>query len=71
MTQVMGFGFPGGERLRCDNPVCDELAVNLAKVSGPSGEKEVCGCTEHFDQLLTGQSVLNRIRLKKPGERNP
>ena len=72
MSQVMGFGFPAGERLRCDNPVCDELAVNMAKVSDKDGgERDVCGCDVHFEQLLKGHAnVLKRVKLRKPGERN-
>ena len=71
MSQVLNYGFPQGERMYCDNPVCNELATNLAKTPSAEGEREIFGCPVHFDQLLTGQSVLRRIKLNKPGYRNP
>jgi hypothetical protein len=70
MSQVLGFGFPAGERLRCDNPICDELAEHSAKASGPDGDRDIFGCTTHFEQLLSNQNVTQRTKLKKPGERN-
>jgi hypothetical protein len=71
MSQVLGFGFPAGERLRCDNPICDELADHLGKAAAPDGEKEIFGCTTHFDQLCTGYvNITSRVKLRKPGERN-
>lgn len=70
MSQVLGYGFPHGDRLRCENPICDELAEHLAKVPGPEGEREILGCNTHFEQLCTGQQVKERVKLRKPGERN-
>ena len=70
MSQVLRYGLPAGFILRCDNFVCDELADQIAKVSVGGEEREVFGCKTHFDQLCTGQSVIRRIKLHKPGERN-
>lgn len=71
MSQVLQYGIPSGFRLRCDNPICDELADSLAKVAHPEGEREVFGCKQHFTQLIAGQNIVRVIRLMKPGERNP
>lgn len=70
MSQVMGFGFPAGDRLRCDNPLCDEYAQHMCKVPGTDGDREIFGCDTHIDQLITGQRMLSRVKLRKPGERN-
>jgi hypothetical protein len=72
MSQVLNFGFPQGERLRCDNPLCDELANRIAKVPNAlgDGDREIFGCTTHFDQLIWGQRVIQHIKLVKEGERN-
>lgn len=70
MSQVLQFGIPHGFRLRCDNPVCDELADNIAKVSRGDETHEVFGCKTHFNQLVADQNVTRVIVLNKPGERN-
>jgi hypothetical protein len=71
MSQVLGFGFPAGARLRCDHPMCDELAEHTAKTPGPDGEKEIFGCSAHFEQMITRLHLSQRVKLRKPGERNP
>lgn len=70
MSQVLNYGLPHGERLRCENPVCDELAEHLVKTPGADGDREILGCATHIDQLCVGQNVTSRIKLRKPGERN-
>lgn len=70
MSQVLQYGFPTGERLRCDNPLCDELAEHTAKIASSDGEKEIFGCSTHIEQLCTDRMVTQMRKLKKPGERN-
>ena len=74
MSQVMGFGFPQGEMLRCDHPSCTELAGNIGFVRVPGGEeakpREIYGCDAHFEQMRASQLCYKQVKLRKPGERN-
>jgi len=69
MSQVLGFGFPSGERLLCENPACTELATFQAKIG--DGKTDLFGCGEHINQLTLSHRLLRLVKLEKPGERNP
>ena len=68
---VLMHGFPNLERLRCDHPVCDELATNLIHTKDKDErEGERFACTTHCAQMQIGQPNVKVEKLKVAGERN-
>lgn len=68
---VLKFGVPNSESLRCDHPVCNELATHLLLI-GPKkeGAIERFACNDHAAQMQIGLAITGVERLKKAGERN-
>jgi hypothetical protein len=72
----MGFNFPQGGRLLCENPICEASATTIAQLPVPAGvdptgtPPEICGCAEHINQLIIGKRVVRLIQLKVAGRRN-
>lgn len=68
MSQVLKFGVPQSDGLRCDNPACSELAnVSLTFHSIPD---EVFACTEHVPGMQLRGKVKRFTKLTVPGSRN-
>jgi hypothetical protein len=70
---VLQFNMPTREGLRCDHPVCYELATNRIELSGyePGNTlKEIWACTVHCAQLQIGKPINGVQKLRMPGERN-
>lgn len=71
MTQVLGFGFPSKESLRCEAPACEELATSCTTFQG--SPTELFSCQRHHDALVKSQGspMIRRFEvLTTPGERN-
>jgi hypothetical protein len=70
---VLRYGFPNRESLRCDNPVCDELAQHcmiLTETNTKGDPVLVFACNTHNAQLQVGRPIKRVERLKVAGERN-
>lgn len=74
VMSVLKFGLPARERLRCENPICDELAqwriALTVKEEGVNAPEEIFACTVHSAQLQIGRPVVRVEKLTEPGERN-
>jgi hypothetical protein len=70
---VLRYGFPNRENLRCENPICNELAehrIVLRSMEGTRDPTEAFACTAHSAQLQIGRPIIRIEKLKIAGERN-
>jgi hypothetical protein len=68
MSQVLKYGVPQSDGLRCDNPACSELAnVSLTFEGIPD---PVFACTEHVPGMQLRGKVKRFQKLTVPGSRN-
>jgi hypothetical protein len=70
MSQVLKYGVPQSDNLRCDNPACSELANYSIRFAGASNE--VFACAEHLPgmRVTQGGEVKRLVKLTVPGSHN-
>lgn len=73
MSQVLRYGMPVSDGLRCENPACNELATFEVKLTRGRNEETTFQCNEHRPVIMADPNikVLRFTKLVQPGSRNP